>query len=197
MSYTMRSNTLTASIIAVFLVMGLILVFATPALARIGGGGFKGGGFTRPSGGFSRPGDGRGGAVSRPSLPAGTPTPQTRRGTGAQPDNRPNRPWTGNNNINTGDINVNSNNGGWGYGWGSGTGLALGAAAATGAAIGSSSGGGTTVYTTPAPTVVYALPPGCSTVVVGGATYENCNGSYYVPVYQGSSVAYQPVPPPQ
>lgn len=194
MSYTMRSKLLVSSALAVFLGMGLILVFAVPTSARIGGGGFKGGGFTRPSGGFSRPGAG---SVSRPSLPSGTPTPQTSRGAGPQPANQPNRSWTGNNNINTGDINVNSNNGGWGYGWGSGAGLALGAAAATGAAIGSSSDGGATVYASPAPTVVYALPPGCSTVVVGGATYENCNGSYYVPVYQGSSVAYQPVPPPQ
>lgn len=212
MNGTMRSRTTILAILAVFALLALALVLAAPALAR--GGGRGGGGFSRPSGGgggFSRP---SGGGFSRPS------TPRTRPGQGpgqggyrpgqpgtpGYPGNRPGqggagtqRPWTGNNNINTGDVNINSNNGGWGYGWGSGAGLALGAAAATGAAI-SNSGDDyyapTTVYGTSAPTVVYSLPPSCTTQVVAGTSYMNCGGSYYVPVYQGSSVAYQPVPPP-
>ena len=159
-----RSRVSIAVLSAVFAASALALLVAAPVLAR-GGGGFRGGG-----GGF---GGGNGFARPSPSFSPSTP--------GFRPDNRP---WhTGDNNINTGDIDVNSNNGGWGWGWGSGAGLALGATAAT---FGDD-------YAA-APTMIYDLPPSCAPVLVNGTTYQNCDGTYYEPVYNGSSVIYQAVP---
>gem|GEM_PF-1706216 len=219
---TLRLRAHVSAVLAVFTALALTLLFAAPVLARGGGcrgggGGFRGGGggrsFSSPSGGFSRPSmpttrpspgfmpGGPGMGPGQPGGPGFGPGQPGRPGFGpGQPGNRP--PWhTGNNNINTGNINVNSNNGGWGYGWGSGAGLALGAAAATGAAIGSATSepsyyGGEGYAAAPAPTVVYSLPPSCSTVVVNGATYQSCDGSYYQPVYNGATVVYQQVPSP-
>jgi hypothetical protein len=46
-------------------------------------------------------------------------------------------------------------------------------------------------------TVVASLPhTGCSAVSAGGVTYENCSGTYYQPVYRGTSVQYVVVNPP-
>ena len=202
------------TVLAVLAALAVVLLLTAPIFARGGGGrgggfrggGMRGGGFSRPSGGFSRPS----GGFARPSTPSVRPSPGYRPPSGAGPNrpgqgNRPdNRPWTGNNHINTGDVNINSNNGGWGYGWGSGAGLALGAAAATGAAIAAGSDGGgnyyesapTTVYNAPSPAPVYTLPSGCTAVTVGGVEYQNCGGTFYQPFYQGSSVVYQPVPAP-
>ena len=45
--------------------------------------------------------------------------------------------------------------------------------------------------------VVYSLPPSCSTTVVGGVTYQECGGSYYQPQYSGSQVNYVVVEPPR
>ena len=44
--------------------------------------------------------------------------------------------------------------------------------------------------------VVYALPAGCSAVILNGVQHFNCGGGFYQPVYQGGGVAYQVVPPP-
>jgi hypothetical protein len=56
------------------------------------------------------------------------------------------------------------------------------------------------VYAAPPPpaigTVVYALPPGCPSLVMNGIQYFSCGGGFYHPVYQGGGVAYQVVPPP-
>jgi hypothetical protein len=65
----------------------------------------------------------------------------------------------------------------WGYGWG---GYAAGVV--TGAAIGS------TVSTIPTSS--------CWQTYTGGVAYYNCNGTYYQPHYEGTSVAYQVVAPP-
>jgi Family of unknown function (DUF6515) len=46
-------------------------------------------------------------------------------------------------------------------------------------------------------TMVASLPPSCTTVLVGGATYHSCGGAYYQPVYQGSGVEYVVVNAPQ
>jgi hypothetical protein len=45
-------------------------------------------------------------------------------------------------------------------------------------------------------TRVYALPAGCSKVVVGGVEYHNCGGVYYRPYYQGNQVVYEVVEKP-
>ena len=45
--------------------------------------------------------------------------------------------------------------------------------------------------------MVRTLPPACSVVVVNGLTYQQCGGAYYQPQYQGSSVTYIVVNPPQ
>ena len=45
-------------------------------------------------------------------------------------------------------------------------------------------------------TIVASLPPRCSTMVVGGLTYQNCGGVYYQPVYHGTAVQYVVVAKP-
>lgn len=60
-------------------------------------------------------------------------------------------------------------------------GAAVVAGAVTGLAIGS---------------IVASIPPSCSVVRVGGVEYRNCSGTYYQPVYQGSTVSYKVVPAP-
>jgi hypothetical protein len=61
------------------------------------------------------------------------------------------------------------------------TGVAIGTAAAiTSAVIGS---------------IVYTLPPACSTVVVNGIAYSQCGNVWYQPQYVGTSVQYVVVNP--
>jgi hypothetical protein len=61
------------------------------------------------------------------------------------------------------------------------TGMAIGATAAiTSAVIGS---------------IVYTLPPACSTVVVNGIAYSQCGTVWYQPQYVGTSVQYVVVNP--
>ena len=99
-----------------------------------------------------------------------------------------------NRNVNTNvnrntNVNVNRNvdvHGGYGYGgydrWGHPIATAA-AVTATAVAVG---------------TMASALPPsGCSAVSVGGIGYQRCGPNYYQPVYQGSSVQYVVVAPPQ
>ena len=38
--------------------------------------------------------------------------------------------------------------------------------------------------------IVYSLPPSCSTIYVDGATYQQCGSSWYQPRYVGTSVQY-------
>lgn len=184
-----RLSTLAA---AVFFA-ALMILTAIPldqADAQRRGGGGRGGGFSRPSGG------------ARTTRPA--PRPSPRPSTGARPGAGPSygaRPGTGRpsqlpsgGNINTGrndinidrgDINVDVDNG-WGGGWDDDWG-----AFAAGAVI-----GGVTGAALAAPSVVYALPPGCTTVVINGVAYQDCGGTYYQPSYQGADVVYQSVPAP-
>ena len=92
------------------------------------------------------------------------------------------------NNVNTGDRYTNiETDGDWNGGgcWGGScgcchhpvaAGIAVGAAAAvTAAAIGST---------------VYALPSGCSTVIVNGITYNDCGGTWYQPQFVGTETTY-------
>jgi len=44
--------------------------------------------------------------------------------------------------------------------------------------------------------VVYSLPPSCTTVVTAGVTYQQCGGAYYQPRYAGTQVTYVVVNPP-
>ena len=39
-------------------------------------------------------------------------------------------------------------------------------------------------------TIVHSLPPSCTTVVTAGVTYQNCGGTFYQPMYQGTNVQY-------
>jgi hypothetical protein len=45
-------------------------------------------------------------------------------------------------------------------------------------------------------TMVASLPPQCTATVIGGVTYQSCGGTYYKPMYQGSTVQYVVVAPP-
>ena len=45
-------------------------------------------------------------------------------------------------------------------------------------------------------TRAYSLPVGCATLPVAGITYYNCDGAYYQPQYQGTTVIYVVVPAP-
>jgi len=74
------------------------------------------------------------------------------------------------------DIDVDHDYG-WGWGWGWGAAAAVGTAVAVG-------------------TYVATLPTGCSTVYVGDTVYQRCGPTYYMPVYQGTTVTYQVVPAP-
>jgi hypothetical protein len=42
----------------------------------------------------------------------------------------------------------------------------------------------------PAGTVVDKLPPGCTATPVGGKNYQYCGGTFYEPVYEGSTLKY-------
>jgi hypothetical protein len=43
--------------------------------------------------------------------------------------------------------------------------------------------------------VITTLPSGCVTTAVNGVTVQQCQGAYYRPYYQGTSVVYQPWTP--
>lgn len=45
--------------------------------------------------------------------------------------------------------------------------------------------------------MVYSLPPACSTAVVGGISYHNCGGAWYQPQYAGTQVTYVVVNAPR
>lgn len=45
--------------------------------------------------------------------------------------------------------------------------------------------------------MVYSLPPSCSTMVVHGIAYQQCGGTWYQPQYAGTQVTYIVVNPPQ
>jgi uncharacterized alkaline shock family protein YloU len=45
--------------------------------------------------------------------------------------------------------------------------------------------------------MVYTLPPACSTVVVNGIAYSQCGGVWYQPQYMGSTVQYVVINPPR
>jgi hypothetical protein len=38
--------------------------------------------------------------------------------------------------------------------------------------------------------VVAKLPPGCTPTPVGGKNYQYCGGTFYEPVYEGSTLKY-------
>ena len=62
------------------------------------------------------------------------------------------------------------------------TAAVVGTAAVTAAAVGSA---------------VRSLPPQCTAVTVGGATYQQCGSTWYQPRYAGSQVTYVVVNPPR
>ncbi|SNS19766.1 hypothetical protein SAMN06295912_102223 [Sphingomonas laterariae] len=77
-------------------------------------------------------------------------------------------------------------------------GMAVGAV--TGAVVGSAaaSSSSTTVVVAPAVgTVVVTLPAGCSAVMIGNITYQQCGSAWYRPQYVGTSLQYVVVAPPR
>ena len=44
--------------------------------------------------------------------------------------------------------------------------------------------------------IVYSLPPNCTTVVVNGFAYRQCGSSWYQPQIAGSTTTYVVVNPP-
>jgi hypothetical protein len=44
--------------------------------------------------------------------------------------------------------------------------------------------------------VYWDLPVGCPPYYNGGYTYYSCGGAYYEPRYEGTSVTYVTIPPP-
>jgi hypothetical protein len=42
----------------------------------------------------------------------------------------------------------------------------------------------------PVGTIVPSLPPGCTSTVIGGVNYFNCNGVYYRAGFQGNNIVY-------
>ena len=98
-------------------------------------------------------------------------------------DNRGNHGHHGNNNHHNYNHDVYhhyDNRYRYDYGWGGAVaaGVAVGA---TAAAIGS---------------VAYALPAGCSSVVVNGIVYQQCGSTWYQPQYYGNSMSYTVVARP-
>lgn len=45
--------------------------------------------------------------------------------------------------------------------------------------------------------MVYTLPPACSTIIVNGIAYQQCGGAWYQPQYVGSTVQYVVISPPR
>jgi hypothetical protein len=149
-----------------------------------GGGGFRGGG-----------GMSRGGARTSVSRPSGGQIG----GNFNRPSGNFNRPSDGTINrgdINRGNINVDRGNMNVYRPVNIGDGdfdniygrpgccyhpLARAAAWTTAAAVGS---------------VVYALPPNCTVVVVNGLTYQQCGSTWYQPQFVGDEASYVVVSPP-
>jgi hypothetical protein len=44
--------------------------------------------------------------------------------------------------------------------------------------------------------IVYSVPPSCSTVIVNGISYSQCGSTWYAPRYSGTTVEYVVVNPP-
>ena len=45
--------------------------------------------------------------------------------------------------------------------------------------------------------IVASLPPSCRNEVVNGKTYYYCDGTWYLPYYEGSVLKYKVVNPPR
>ena len=83
------------------------------------------------------------------------------------------------------DIDVDRHYGGWGgccYNPVGRAAVATAAAVTTAAVVGS---------------MVHSLPPSCQAVSVNGYTYQQCGSTWYQPQFQGSSVTYVVINPPQ
>jgi hypothetical protein len=181
----------TALVIGVFVVGGI-----ADAVAQGRGGGGRGGGGGGHSGGrmasssvagSSRGGGNanRGGGNANRGNTANRNT-GNRSGNNVGSNNRVNNGNinTGNVNVNRGDVNIDVDGGRYGYGgarYPVAAGMAIGAMAVTTAAVVGS--------------YYYALPSGCTSVVMNGATYSQCGSAYYQKTWQGNDVAYVVVQP--
>ena len=45
--------------------------------------------------------------------------------------------------------------------------------------------------------IAYSLPSACSNVVIGGLTYQDCDGVWYAPQYSGTDVVYVVIDDPR
>ena len=157
-----------------------------------GGGGARGGGGRNAGGGAGSIGTSTGGA--RTSSGGGNRLSGGYGGAARTSVNRDFSNTNVNRNVNNANINRNVNNvnvdrnydldvdvdNNWHP-------VARGAAWAAGAAITTAAIG----------SVAYSLPPSCTTVVVGGVSYQQCGSSWYEPEFSGTSVSYVVVAAPR
>ena len=149
-----------------------------------------------------RRGGGGGGAAARPA-PASRPSASQRPSGGGSRDVRSTASSNVNHNVNSNrNTNVNSNrnvninndvnvnvNGGYGYGngWDNHYHPVARAAVVTAAVVTTAAVVGS---------IVYSVPPSCSTVIVSGISYSQCGSTWYAPRYSGTTVQYVVVNPP-
>jgi nucleoid-associated protein YgaU len=73
---------------------------------------------------------------------------------------------------------------------------AAAAATASAAAAASAPPAAPAASAVPIGTVVQALPPGCTSMVVNGVSYSSCGGSFYKAAFEGNNLVYVVVPKP-
>ncbi len=166
--FTRKSLTMVS---AALLVVGYGLTPPDVSAARGGGGGARGGG------------GGGGGGQARTSVNSNSSANVDRnQNVNVNSNRNQNVNVNSNRNVNVNrdvDIDVDDHND-WDHPVGAA--MAVGAAVAvTAAAVGS---------------IVYSVPPSCTTVVSNSVTYTQCGSTWYQPSYVGTNVQYVVVNPP-
>ena len=178
----------------ILLLSGFWVVIAEAGIAR-GGGGMRSGVGNRSTA-VSQGNIGGGGNISRGNIGGGN----INRGDINRQNVQRNVDRTDiNRNVNVNrDVDINS---GWGrgyyyddnhWGWGS---FAAGAAVGAVGAAAAYDHPDTVVVAPSTGGYVSTLPSDCYATDEGGRPVYNCNGVYYQPTYQGSSLMYEPVQP--
>ncbi len=124
---------------------------------------------------------GNAGNVNRGSVNRGNVNRGTNVNRGANVNRNYNENINVNRNVNVHrDIDVHDVDDGWYHPVA--TAVAVGATAAVTAAVVGS--------------IVYSLPPSCTSVTSGGVTYQQCGDTWYRPQYSGTQLSYVVVNPP-
>ena len=192
----LRRTQLRWSVVSMVAIAWLVVVPRTSEAQRRGGGGAHGGGGRSFGGGAGSVGrtegtrTSSGGGNRLSGGYGGAARTSVNRDFGNTSVDRANVHNTNINNANINrsvDVNRNYNmNVDVDNGWDWGHPVARGAAFAAGAALTSAAIG----------SVVYSLPPSCSTIVVGGVSYQQCGSTWYEPQFSGTSVNYVVVQEP-